>query len=378
MKNLKGRSEKEIIVISAVNLNVGGTLTILRDCLAYLADFVKDSDYRIVAIVYKRELADFPNIEYIETQWPKKRWVNRLWYEYVSMKRICKEIGPVHLWLSLHDTTPNVLAHRRAVYCHNPFPFYQWKWQELFFAPKIVLFALFSRFIYQKNIHKNDYIIVQQQWIKNAFKRIFALSKDRIVVAVPDSPNTETYLTALEKTNDQLYTFIYAASPNSHKNFECLTEATKILSDAGIRDFQVNITITGEENAYARWLYKQWGNVPMLKFVGFKSRQDLFQMYTSSDCLVFPSKVETWGLPITEFGAFDKAMLLADLPYARETAAGNKQVAFFNPNLSDALAHQMKSLIQGDNTFLKEVRSTQLEEPVSNSWKGLFDILLRP
>ena len=81
------------IVISAVNLVEAGTLAILQDCLKFLSDYAVKNGYRVVAIVYKRELTDFPNIEYIETQWPKKRWVNRLWYEYVSMDRISKELG---------------------------------------------------------------------------------------------------------------------------------------------------------------------------------------------------------------------------------------------------------------------------------------------
>ena len=34
------------------------------------------------------------------------------------------------------------------------------------------------------------------------------------------------------------------------------------------------------------------------------------------------------GLPISEFSEFNKPMLLADLSYAQETAAGSEQVAF--------------------------------------------------
>ena len=54
----------------------------------------------------------------------------------------------------------------------------------------------------------------------------------------------------------------------------------------------------------------------------------MYEKYNKIDCLIFPSKLETWGLPISEFMAFDKPMLIADLPYAHETAAGAKYVAF--------------------------------------------------
>ena len=55
---------RKTIVVSAVNLRKGGTLTILRDCLQHLSSMTKD--YRVVALVHKRELCDFQGIEYIE------------------------------------------------------------------------------------------------------------------------------------------------------------------------------------------------------------------------------------------------------------------------------------------------------------------------
>ena len=67
-------SEKKTIVISAVNLRKGGTLTILRDCLQYLSQLVQESDYRVVALVHKRELCDYDGIEYIEMPDIIKGW----------------------------------------------------------------------------------------------------------------------------------------------------------------------------------------------------------------------------------------------------------------------------------------------------------------
>lgn len=365
------------IVISAVNLTIGGTLTILRDCLGYLSTLASREEYRIVALVYKKELIDFPHIEYIETQWPKQRWVNRLWYEYVAMRKVSKTIGPVYLWLSLHDTTPNVLAEKRAVYCHNPFPFYKWKFRELFFAPKIVLFALFSKFIYQKGIGVNDYVIVQQQWLKESFEDLFGIKKEKIIVALPDPPKGEDLAGLTVRRKEKKVVFVYAASPNSHKNFECLCEAAALLEQEGVADFKVHITISGKENAYAEWLYSKWGGkVQALCWIGFQSRQALFQYYAQSDCLVFPSKVETWGLPITEFAALKKPMLLADLAYAKETAAGSEQVAFFSPDRPLALAALMKRLIAGDRSMLSPAPTIALEQPISRSWEELFQLLV--
>ena len=56
-------SKRKTIVVSAVSLRKGGTLTILQDCLCYLSALAADGNYRVIALVHKRELADYPHIE---------------------------------------------------------------------------------------------------------------------------------------------------------------------------------------------------------------------------------------------------------------------------------------------------------------------------
>ena len=108
------------VVISAVNLRKGGTLTVLRDCLRYLSD---RKDLHVTALVHRQDLCDYPGIEYIEIPWSIGSWLKRLKCEYITMDRISRKLPETDLWLSLHDTSPRVKAKRQAVYCHTPFPF---------------------------------------------------------------------------------------------------------------------------------------------------------------------------------------------------------------------------------------------------------------
>lgn len=364
------------IVISAVNLVEAGTLAILQDCLKFLSDYAVKNGYRVVAIVYKRELTDFPNIEYIETQWPKKRWVNRLWYEYVSLKKISKEIGPVELWFALHDTSPSVIANRRAVYCHNSFSFYKWKMHDLFFAPKIAMFAIFTKLIYKTNIHKNEYLVVQQEWFRRGLSKMFHIDPKKIIVTRPKIVDNKVEIIDQERNSN--YNFLFAGSPNSHKNFEVICEAARILkSDYGLNNFKATITVKGNENKYANWLKNKWGSVNNIEFLGFIPKAKLLEHYGMTDCLIYPSKVESWGLPISEFKKYDRPMLLADLPYAHETAEGSKLTAFFNPDNPKELADLMAQLIKGDYSSLKPKPVVPLDEPKADNWEELFNILLK-
>lgn len=365
------------IVVSAVNLRKGGTLTILRNCLEYLSGLAQSGNYRIVALVHKKELADYPGIEYIELPWTLKSWLLRLWCEYVTMYRLSKRLSPVYLWLSLHDTTPNVKAERRAVYCHNPFPFYPWKWKELLLNYRIVCFAWFSKYVYRTNLHKNYRVLVQQQWIREEFIKMFHLPMEKIIVTLP---TPVTSISCIDRADNQstIYTFLYPSYGDIHKNFELLCRATALLEkEIGQGKFKVILTLSGTENKYTQWLYKEWGKIKSLEFAGFMDKERLYRTYSQADCLVFPSKVETWGLPISEYAEFEKPMLLADLPYAHETAARSKQAAFFAPDDAEKLKEYMRRLVLHETAFLSAVPQRDIKMPKTSTWEELFSMLLQ-
>lgn len=287
------------IVISAVNIRKGGTLTILRECLQYLSELAHMDGYRIVALVHKRELCDFPRIEYIEIPDTINNWAKRLWCEYVTMYRISKSLAPVYLWFSLHDTTPRVIAESQAVYCQTSFPFLKWRLRDLRFDYKIVSFALFTQFAYRCNIRKNKYLVVQAEWLRKGFSKMFGLPERKFIVA-PPGPQTVSVIQKKESdkriSKNSIYTFLFAATPDCHKNFEIVCQASQLLEEEiGSDRFNVIFTIDGTENKYSQWLYKKWGKLSSLKFEGFMDRETLFDYYNQVDCLIFRFKNRNVG-----------------------------------------------------------------------------------
>lgn len=100
------------------------------------------------------------------------------------------------------------------------------------------------------------------------------------------------------------------------------------------------------------------------------------EQYAKTDCLIFPSRLETWGLPISEFIPLNRPMIIADEPYAHETAEGGKQVAFFSTNDAFALASLMKDAYVGDYRKFDEIERRPLEYPFAENYDGLFKLLL--
>lgn len=363
------------IVVSAVNIRKGGTLTILNDCLRYLSQLASRGDVRVVAIVHRCELCFFTGIEYIEIPSSVNNWAFRLWNEYFRFHKISKKIGHIHFWLSLHDTTPRVKADCQAVYCQTAFPFYRWKWRDVLMDYKIPLFAMLTRYAYRINVRKNRYLIVQQEWLRKSLGQLLRISEGKFVVFPPATKPISLFSDT--KAEDSPTTFLYAATADCHKNFEVLCEATKLLErQLGEGKFQTLITIDGTENRYAAYLKRRWGDVPSLKFAGFQPQQRLLDLYAKVDCLVFPSEVETWGLPISEFAYTKKPMLLADLPYAHETAAGSNLVAFFDTNDANELKCRMYDVYCKNLQRFSNIKQRSVKMPAVCSWSELFQLLL--
>lgn len=267
--------------------------------------------------------------------------------------------------------SPNVEADIRAVYCHNPSPFYKINMKIFFLDYKFALFSWFYKYLYKINILKNNFVIVQQEWLKNEFIKLYDVKN--VVVA---NPNIEILIQnekVIEKSEKTI--FFYPSFPRVFKNFELICEAVSLIDSIYFDKFEVILTINGSETKYSKNIVEKYGKHNNIKFIGLQTREKIFEIYSKSDCLIFPSKLETWGLPISEFKTFDKAILVVDLPYVRETVGDYSKVKFFSLNDSKELATYMQNKIDDclEYDLNPKIKKSELS---SNSWKELFEILL--
>jgi len=359
---------KPRIVLSAVNFTEGGPLSIFQDALRILADEFS-ARYEIVALVHDRSLFRAEPVTYLEFPKVKSSWFSRIWFEYYGCKSLSRQLQPV-LWLALHDMTPNVYATVRAVYCHNPSPFDRLESSNLFRNWKHTAFVLLYRYLYRINLFRNDYVIVQQEWMRREFQRLYGHGK--IVVAHPAVKSLR--IPDKSDTKDGCR-FFYPALPRPFKNFEVLLQAVRELRRRQVGGFRLTLTIDGSESRYAAELRAAAVDLPEIEWVGRLSREQVVSLYAESDCLLFPSRLETWGMPISEFKQTGRAIFAADLPYAHETIGSYDAVRFFPPNDPAALAGLMEQFIRGD-LRLDSVAAPTPPAPFAADWKVLFDLLL--
>lgn len=364
-------TEKPVIVVSGVNLTEAGPLSILRDCLAY-ASRELSGRYEIVALVHKASLIDAPGVRILEFPDSKRSWLRRLYYEYAGFRALSEQLAP-QLWLSLHDMTPNVRARRQAVYCHNPSPFHRLRLKDALFEPRFALFVLLYGWLYSINLNRNRYVVVQQDWIRQDFRARYG-ARD-VIVAHPEPGDLPAPPAAAPPMQHGHTVFFYPTIPRPHKNIEVIGRAAQLLRDAGLGNFEVRITIDGGENHYARHLASLMRAIPEVRLIGRLAREAVFAQYRQADCLLFPSRLETWGLPISEFKPLGKPILVADCKFAGETVGDYGDAAYFEPDDARRLSELMRSVIE--QRFQPEPRSAATPAPpFARNWRELFGILL--
>lgn len=360
------------IVISAVNLTEGGPLKILRDALVAFNDRC-DEGHEVIALVHNKNLfVDLPLsfIKFLEYPSIKKSWINRIFFEYFRSYKLSLRLN-ADIWLSLHDITPNVVAKKQYVYCHNCSPVFKARFKDFIYEPKFFLFSIFYHYLYKINIKKNIAVIVQQKWFGN-----YLIEKAGAKNYIISRPVTDQiFPDPIYKIRDQI-TLFYPALPRTFKNFEILLNAFDILNSKRPEDakkLKLQLTFSKSCNRYSNYLISKFSHLKNVSFCGILSFSEVQYYYKQCDIVIFPSLLETWGLPISEAKEYSKPLILADLPYAHESLGNYKCAKFFNPYSVIDLMSILEDLID-DKDIFEKVNYMEIKE--SYNWNETVDYLI--
>jgi glycosyltransferase involved in cell wall biosynthesis len=97
--------------------------------------------------------------------------------------------------------------------------------------------------------------------------------------------------------------------------------------------------------------------------------------YLEASAVVFSSKLETWGLPLTEAKLYGIPLIVADLPYAHETVGTYDAVSFFPANKPEILANLMQDLIEKKWKPTGNIESLP-SKPFAKNWSELLQMIV--
>lgn len=370
-------SNKKKIVLSGANITSGGPLTIFNDALSQMS---KIENCEIIAVVGDKNIFDkLENVSFIEIPNYKKFILLKFYYEYFYFKIISRKINP-DVWISLNDFTPNVLAKSVFTYFHNASIFFKIECADLLFSRRVIFQKIYYTLFLKFYIHKNKRFVVQQNWIGKGISNKYNLPLNQILLFKPIGIITqnqdELKIGLTNEDQNGKFILFYPTRAYGYKNIEIICDALDILwRNYSIKNIELRITLDEGENSYAKFLKKKYRQLPIV-WLGAISREEVESNYKDTSVLVFPSRLETWGLPLTEFAKYKKPVFAIDLGYVHETLQGYPYLAFFKPNDVNRLVELLK-----DSIDKKDVAYYRFSEYQNNdiesvkSWEELLEIL---
>lgn len=137
------------------------------------------------------------------------------------------------------------------------------------------------------------------------------------------------------------FDFIYPSSGEPHKNHRNLIEAWILLANEGIYP-ELYLTLNNDSfGKLCLWLDEKikFHNLKIINIGQVNSHQDMLCYIKYSRCLIFPSLVESFGLPLVEAQFFKVAILAPEQDYVRDVVSPDET---FDPNSAISIARAVK------------------------------------
>ncbi len=326
------------IMVFDVPAESGGALSVLHE---FYNEFKLDQDNEYIFVLSLPELKETSNIKVLRFPWIKNSWGHRLYFDHIIAAKLIKDYD-IDQVLSLQNVIIPHTAVYQSVFVHNALPFSEYRFR----LKEDKLLWVYQNIIGKniiKSIKKADRVIVQTNWMKNKFVEKLNVYDEKI--EVKQSKIDIEIKDQFRETKDSLSTFFYPASGVIFKNHKVIVDACLKLKKDGINEYKVIFTLNGDENKNITELYNLAKNNHLpIEFKGSMQRDEVFKLYSKS-ILIFPSYIETVGLPLIEARMHNTPTLAANCQYAKEITDGQYNTSYFNPLDSIELAKLMKNLI---------------------------------
>lgn len=327
-------NEKKVIVVFDVPAVNGGALSILK---MYYEKAVLEANenQQYVFVVSTPSLEEKEFVKVIKYSWVKKSWLHRIYFDKFVAFKIFNENGGTEI-LSLQNIVVSKVSAYQELYMHQSLPFIEHRF-NIIAHPKLWIYQNIIGKIIKKSIKKANKIIVQTGWIKDAIIKQCKVSEDKIVIEPPMLDMGYVKQNEHNKSNE----FFYPASSFFYKNHDVIVRALILLSKEN-RFPKVTFTLNENDNKLTKKIVKLKNKYQLnIELVGVLSKKKVFEMYSKS-VLLFPSYVETFGLPLLEAKLSDCDIICSNTLFSKEILCGYEKANFFEFNNADQLVSLMR------------------------------------
>jgi glycosyltransferase involved in cell wall biosynthesis len=343
---------KEKILVVDVHASESGALSILVDFHHQIYSSVQ-ADVEWVFVVSTPKLEGGENVKVARFPWIKKSWLHRVFFDLIVLPKLIKRLNPQKI-VSLQNKGVSGVKIPQLVYLHLPFVLcdYQFKINKdgvkLWFYQNIFSFLVF------RSLSNVNQIVVQTSWMKEALSRMAHIQTNKIKVISPNILNNNIIKTHKNKINRK--ELFYPATPFLYKNHLIILKAIKEIQSKSSEKFKVIFTLKSNQNQYTKQLAMYAiKNSIKVDFIGSINRNEIFQRYSNS-VLIFPSLVESFGMPLLEARMSNTFVLSGDTSFSKEILKGYKNNLMFDGYDKNDLAEKILKIqtmeySSSDNNF---------------------------
>lgn len=322
------------ILVYDVAADSGGAATVLK---SFYEEFLQDTENEYLFVLSVYELPETDHIRVLNFPWVKKSPLHRMYFDHFAAHRLVKRYHADKV-LSLQNIELPHAGVPQIVYEHNALPFSEYRFKPWEALRPWMTQQILGRMM-KGSIRRAEKVLVQTNWMKQEIVRQCGIPADKVEVKFPP---VEMLKTGPYRLDENCPVFFYPANASAYKNHRTFLEACKLLQKEGYQNYEVIWTVTGDENDGIRGVRREAEKLGLpIRFRGPMPRQELFDLYARS-VLVFPSYIETIGLPLLEARSVGSWIVAADCLYARECVGDYERAEFFS--VMDAVDLEMKMI----------------------------------
>lgn len=342
------------ILVYDIAAEHAGAMTILKNFYDEVIGH-EDKSHNWYFVVSNNELIEQDNVKVICVPWIKKTWIHRWFYDTFCAGKLVKQYE-IDLVFSMQNMPMKGAKCKQFVYLHQSLQFSPIQY-SLFKKEERVLWVRQNIIcnLMRKSLKYADIIIVQTNWMKKATKDWLKEQKKRIEVLVPDVKIEGYCEENIERVCDL---FFYPAAGEIYKNHRIIIRACEILKQRNVA-YRVLFTMNKNESCYANDLYSEIKQKNLnIEFVGLLKHEEIMRLYKRAT-LVFPSCLESFGLPLLEAKKSDGIIICSDLPFSHEILDDYDNAYFFDVKNAEQLADYIEKC---SGSIVKQSKNTSLQE----------------
>ncbi|WP_162940766.1 glycosyltransferase, partial [Rahnella bruchi] len=215
---------------------------------------------------------------------------------------------------------------------------------------------------------------VQTEWMKAAILKKSKKINDKKIHVIKPNINIVYFSSDFENVVPEQISIIYPATPLFYKNHAVILEALAQLKNTNLIN-QLKFLVTFDENPASEFtsLVRKYNLHDNVVYLGRLSQEELFKKYSSSTAVVFPSYLESFGLPLAEAATLGKKIICSDLPYTREVLGNYQNVSYVNYKDANEWSREIYSIIEKGK--MPKLDITEYSYIQSTSWVDFFKLI---